>query len=211
MTSFKANNTGRSTNILARSRDKKKAQQWPDEPFVQHGQSFFTSVAWKVLSSAAKQIYWRINVEHMAHGGRENGRLPCTYTDFEKYGVRRKSISKALDELVALGFIEITRKGHLRPEGDSGAPSQYRITCIPVYKSDGVERATNEWRRFETVADAKQAVAIYHESASTERGRRYYKRKRNKIKPETGAACRDENHIPRGSIATELEAETPLR
>jgi len=202
MPSFKADNTGRSTNVLARSRDKKKAQQWPDEPFVQHGQSFFASSAWRVLSSAATQIYWRINIEHMDHGGKENGRIPCTYSDFEKYGVRRKSISKALDELIALGFIEITRKGHLRPEGDSGSPSLYRITCMPVYKSDGVDKPTNGWRRFGSVVDAKQAVSHYHAVASAERVSRYYKRKQNKITREAAAACREEVHIPRGRIAT---------
>jgi hypothetical protein len=181
---FKADKSGRLTTKIASSRDKKMARQWPDEPFIQLGLSFLASPAWKELSGNAKAVFSRLQIEHMEHGGYENGRLPCTYSDFEKYGVRRKSISKALDELEALGFIQITRKGHLRPEGDSGAPSLYRITYLPVYRSDGVDKATNEWRRFESIADARQAVAKYHERASYDRAIRYDKRRLNKVRTD---------------------------
>ena len=179
---YKTDKKGRSTKQFARSRDRKKALEWPDEPFVQFGLSFLASPAFKVLSAAAVQVFWRLNIEHMEHGGRDNGKLPCTYSDFEKYGVRRKSISKALDELEALGFIETIRKGHLRPEGDSGSPSLYRITCRHVYRSDGFDVPTNEWRRFDSVVSAKQAISAHHQKASSERLERYHKRFGSRLK-----------------------------
>lgn len=195
MLSYKADKKGRSTNVPARSRDRKKALQWPNEPWVQFGQSFFCSCAWKMLSLAATQVFWRLNIEHMDHGGRENGRLPCTYSNFEAYGVRRKSISKALDELQALGFIEIIRKGHLRPEGQSGAPTLYRITCLPVYNSDGLDRPTNEWRRFDSIEAAKQAISAYHQKASAERLEKYRKRIRSRLKASSVKTSLEENKI----------------
>ena len=195
MLDYKTDKTGRSTRKLARSRDKKKAEQWPNEPWVAFGRSFFTSFAWRALSNAAVQVFFRLHIEHMNHARTANGKLPCTYTDFEKYGVRRKSISKALDELEALGFIEIIRKGHIRPEGDSGSPSLYRITCLPVHTADGVEPPTNEWRRFDNLASATKAVNDHHENASADRAKLYHKRTRNRLNASSMKLILDENKI----------------
>jgi len=41
----------------------------------------------------------------MEHGGAENGKLPVTYADFEKWGVRPNSIAGAIRTLEALGLI----------------------------------------------------------------------------------------------------------
>ena len=41
----------------------------------------------------------------MDHGGAENGKLPVTYADLEKWGVRPDSIAGAIRALEALGLI----------------------------------------------------------------------------------------------------------
>jgi hypothetical protein len=66
------------------------------------------SPAYRVLSRAARMVLDRIEIEHMHHGGRENGNLPVTYNDFVVYGIHRHGISPAIRESQALGFIEIT-------------------------------------------------------------------------------------------------------
>jgi hypothetical protein len=71
------------------------------------------SPAWMELLKhrAAFQVVSRIMVEHMRHAGLENGWLPVTYTDFVKYGVRRKSVPDGIAIAEALGFIKCTERG----------------------------------------------------------------------------------------------------
>ena len=69
------------------------------------------SPAWRVLSLSARRVFDRIQIEHAHHGGRENGRLPVTFKDFEEFGLDRHSIRPAIAELDALGFIRITQHG----------------------------------------------------------------------------------------------------
>jgi hypothetical protein len=75
----------------------------------------------------------------MAHGGVENGRLVCTFADFEKWGIRRRFIAPALRELEALGFIATTRRGY-RGAAGKGTPSLYasRISEPPVRRATEV-------------------------------------------------------------------------
>jgi hypothetical protein len=68
----------------------------------------------------------------MMHGGAENGNLVCTYDDFENAGIRRMSISCAIQECVALGFVEVTVKGGLA-RADFKRPSNYRLTYVAAY------------------------------------------------------------------------------
>lgn len=66
------------------------------------------SPAYQVLSLAAHRVLSRLEIEHAHHGGKDNGKLPCTFEHFEQYGLHRRSIAPALRELVALGFVEVT-------------------------------------------------------------------------------------------------------
>ena len=84
------------------------------------------------LSLAARRILDVLEIEHCRHGRRDNGRLVCTYSNFEQGGVRRGSICGALRELVAVGLIEITRSGRRQgPEakGNSAALNSVRGHC----------------------------------------------------------------------------------
>jgi hypothetical protein len=95
-------------------------------PFVSHALEMRRSPAWLHLSDTARRVLDRLEVEHMEHGGAENGSLVCTYKDFEKVGIRRASVSRALRECVLLGFLEVTQKGG-RAISDVRWPSLYRL------------------------------------------------------------------------------------
>jgi hypothetical protein len=110
------------------------------------------SPAYRALSLSALRILARLQVELARHGGKDNGRLPVTYEDFEEYGVDRHSISQALALLVALGFIEITEVGRAG-NAEWRRPSRYRITFRDAH---GGYNGTDEWRAI----DEEQAKAI---------------------------------------------------
>jgi hypothetical protein len=99
------------------------------EGFIAHPLSLRLSPAWRALPNNARRILDRLEVEHMQHGGADNARLPCTYTNFEKAGVRRKSVALAIRQCVALGFVEVTHKGG-RSISQYKTPSRYRLTYV---------------------------------------------------------------------------------
>jgi hypothetical protein len=71
--------------------------------FIAHRIEMLESAAWASLTFAARRILDRLEIEHANHGGKENGNLPCTYDDFERFGVRRASVAAGIRLLVAGG------------------------------------------------------------------------------------------------------------
>lgn len=118
-------------------------------PWVPCTREMLESPAWRALSLADRITLDRLCIEHMSHAGTENGRLKCTYGDFEAFGIRRKSIAHALRRLEALGFIETMQRGKIS-RGEFRVPALYRITFV-----SGNAAPTHEWRRLDT----QEAVA----------------------------------------------------
>jgi hypothetical protein len=114
------------------------------------------SPAWRVLSLSARRVFDRIQIEHAHHGGRDNGRLPVTFKDFED-GLDRHSVRPAIAELDALGFIRITQHGRAG-NADFRIPNKFRLTH--QHANDGAEPATNEWRRFKTLEEAENIAKL---------------------------------------------------
>jgi hypothetical protein len=135
------------------------------------------SPAWGALSITARRILDRLELEHLANGGVENGKLVCTYDDFEKYGARRHSIKLAILQLRQLGFIEVTQWGR-QAVGDGRVPSKYRLTYVPTVEP--YYQATHEWRRFRY--DEQVWVALEKAENELYEGRRRAGRRRAKNK-----------------------------
>ena len=110
------------------SRTRRKNNQLSGQ-FVAHSRELRESPAWRALPDNARRILDRLEVEHMRHGGAENGALPCTYSDFVAAGVRRASVSLAIRQCVALGFLEVTHRGG-RSNAEYRNPSRYRLTYL---------------------------------------------------------------------------------
>ena len=135
-----------------------RLQQHSIEPFWMLQLSLLLSPAWRVLNLNARRVLDRIVIEHLNHGGQDNGKLPVTYDDFVKYGVRRHAIKSALNELTALKFIKITRLGS-HGNAEFRQPTLYELTMFPKKSELSGQQAipaTNGWRRYELLEHAKQ-------------------------------------------------------
>jgi hypothetical protein len=113
------------------------------------------SPAWRTLPGNAMKIVFRIVLEHLKHGGVDNGGLPVTYLDFVKFGVRRNSIREAIEIAISLGWIDRTSVGEVPWHGDVRKPSTYGLTWLPQYNG---APASNRWIKIDTQVDAKNAV-----------------------------------------------------
>jgi hypothetical protein len=105
------------------------------------------SPAYRSLSLAAHRVISRVEIELAHHGGKDNGRLPVTYDNFQEYGIDRHAIAPAIREAVALGFLEITEAGRAG-NAEWRTPNLFRITYRPAKGVPG--DGSHEWRRIES-------------------------------------------------------------
>jgi hypothetical protein len=164
---------GRPTGKLRTRRNKLQ------EVFVPHFRSMLESPAWAALSITARRILDRLELEHLSHGGVENGKLVCTYDDFVKYGAGRKYIKPAILQLRQLGFIEVTQWGR-QAVGDGRVPSKYRLTYVPTVEP--CYQATHEWRRFKYDEAVRVALQKAENELHEGRQRAGKRRTKNKIR-----------------------------
>lgn len=125
------------------------------EAFVIHSLEMRESWAWRALPDAARRVLDRLELEHMQHGGAENGSLIVTYGQFAGAGIRRSSVSLALRQCAALGFLVVERRGK-RAAAEFRAASMYRLTYL-VGRGSSPE-PTHEWRTLASEADALNAL-----------------------------------------------------
>jgi hypothetical protein len=118
--------------------------------FSAHLIEMLESPAFAVLNLAERRILDRLEIELAHHGGTDNGQLPCTFDDFARFGVRRKSIASAVRVLCALGFVEVTERGRAG-NGEFRRPHKFRLTYRHLNRSE----PTHEWRTIKTEEEAK--------------------------------------------------------
>jgi hypothetical protein len=141
--------------------------------FVPRRLDMLVSPAHQELSLSARRVLDRIEIEHMQHGGKENGKLIVTYDQFESLGIHRHSIAPAIRELSFLGFIEVTQKG--RPNaGEYRWPNLFRLTYI----TNRTLPATDEWATIKTTDQASTIAKAAR--ASNARGKPKRARKEKK-------------------------------
>lgn len=129
--------------LAARSRIWARQNSPPQaEPWCWLTRDMLEAPSWARLSGAAKNVVFRIAIEHMAHAGTENGNLAVTYADFAAYGIRRNSIRSAIAEAAAAGWIEVTERGR-GGHSSHRYPSRYALGWLP--KADGTLSA-HRWR-----------------------------------------------------------------
>ena len=97
--------------------------------FVRHFGEMLASPAWRHLPHGAKALLSRLELEHTNQSGTKNGELIVIYSDFDAFGIRRKSLPKYISQSVALGFLEVMEQGK-RAIADYRIPARYRLTYV---------------------------------------------------------------------------------
>lgn len=141
---------------MSRRKITKIEGQW-----IGHLREMRQSVVWKLLKHPERLILDRLEEEHMAHGGRENGNLQVTFAGFEKAGVRRASAAASIAKLEALLLVECTARGK-RSYSDVRIPSSYRLTYLPTKDA----APSHDWRKIRSLEDAQARIA--HAAADLE-------------------------------------------
>jgi hypothetical protein len=120
------------------------------------------SVAYWTLKPIEVRILQVIEIEHMRHGGVENGNLIATRRQLEKRGIPIKVIAPGLRALEVLGFIEITQRA--AGIGDHAQTHRFRLTYVQP-------NPTDEWRKHHD-ADRAEAEANSMRNNADVRARR---------------------------------------
>lgn len=141
---------------------------WLDgQAFIAHRLEMIRSPAWQAMPIPLGRIIERLEVEHMAHAGTQNGRLLVAFSHFEAYGVSKRKIKALLELGEALGLLKVGRhpddtKWDIRP------PNTYLLTYIP---EQGKRAPTDEWRSIgQERADA--LLALYRTNERERESRR---------------------------------------
>src|SRR5579863_8868648 len=80
-----------------------------DQPWSWYSVEMMRSDAWRDMSVNARRMLDLLEIEHLMHGGYENGNLVMTYDQFVAGGIRREAISATIAELERLGWLEVIR------------------------------------------------------------------------------------------------------
>ncbi|SKA11047.1 hypothetical protein [Consotaella salsifontis] len=143
--------TGRTTGKTKRH---KPLVNLPSNQWLSIPREMLESPAFAALSAPALRVLMRLCIEHLEHGGAENGKLKVTHSQFVAFGIGHNSVKPALIENEALGFIEMMQQGG-RSFGDTRLPSQFRLT----FPNSRNAPQTHEWFAIKSLDEAKDRIA----------------------------------------------------
>jgi hypothetical protein len=122
-----------------------------DQPWSWYTVEMMQSDAWRDMSINGRRMLDLLEIEHLKHGGYENGNLVMTYAQFVANGIRRESTPATIAELERLGWIEVTRGGY---RGFARSwPHRFRLThrrtrIKPEVGAPYLVEATHDWRHY---------------------------------------------------------------
>lgn len=122
--------------------------------FVPHRLELMVSPAWAVRPMPLIRLLGRLEIEHLRHGGQNNGRLYVSYSQFVAGGISRRTIAAAIEAGGRLGLLEVVRSDVI--SGDLREPNAYRLTYVEGLNG---KAPTDEWR----TVSKERALAIVAE------------------------------------------------
>ena len=133
--------------------------KWLTGAWVAHRLELYLCPSWRHAPVPLRRLLERLEIEHLRHGGMNNGELFVAYTQFVAANISRRKIGQILDLGISLGLLEVMRQRE--PIGDLRAPNAYRLTYLPTKSA----APTDEWKR----VTGERAVALVEAYNSGER------------------------------------------
>jgi hypothetical protein len=127
--------------------------------FIPHTRELLMSDAWRGRSIHAARVLEFFELEHLKHGGKENGLLKGTRRQLTEFGVSAQFVKGAIEENIKRGLLEVTCRGGYAG-GARQTPSLYRITYLawklerPNARPEWIP-PTNEWLKFQKLSIAE--------------------------------------------------------
>jgi hypothetical protein len=132
-----------------------KKRRWLSQ-FVPHRLEMLLHPAWQKAPRPLRKVLERLEIEHLRHGGYNNGELFVSYLQFVDCGVSKRSIRPTLQLGEDLGLIEVIQ-GHETVRSDIRPANSYRLTYVPAR---GKENPTDEWMRISSDQVDRLVVAF---------------------------------------------------
>jgi len=115
--------------------------------WVWHTADMRNTEKWLRMPLTCRRLLDRIELEHMAHNGQENGRLNVAYSQFVQWNISRRSIPAAIRYAENAGFLEVMKRGYHVKD----TTNEYRLTYVATRERvRGVyewSAPTNEWKQ----------------------------------------------------------------
>lgn len=80
-------------------------------PWIWHTIELVSSPAWRTRSINCRRLIEFLEIEHLKHGGVENGSLLAPYSQLEAFGIGRRFIPGAIREAEQRGLVQVERGG----------------------------------------------------------------------------------------------------
>jgi hypothetical protein len=133
----------------------------PQDPRGKHVRIYvelLSSPAFRVMGFSSHSLFLQLRTKL---NGSNNGNISAALSDMKKLGWSSSAtLSKALYELRAMGFLAVTVEGG--PKQGARVPSLYRFTDLPTFDQPkiGVEamKETDDYRQYKTDAEAKRRL-----------------------------------------------------
>jgi len=137
--------------------------------------------AWRTLGFSAKALFMDLRAGVQATN---NGNISAALSLMKHRGwTAPTTLAKALYELRVLGFIAVTVEGGLRQ--GSRVPSLYRFCDLDVFEQPkiGIQsiKATHDYRKFESVREAQQALVVGLEKLQAEGRKKQQTKKKSPV------------------------------
>ena len=110
------------------------------EQFIKLPRDVLESPAFGSLGINAFRVLRFLMIEHMSHGGRENGNLKAPYRQLVAFGIAARHVTAAIIEAERSGLVRCYRQG-------PRIATVYELTWLPLH--DGCLPG-NEWRAYKT-------------------------------------------------------------